>query len=112
MRPSERADPPSQIQCPQGDFLAAHPIHNRLVAGSQVNPRLPSFIGAAEAEKKTAILCTIVESCRRRGVDPLAYLHDVLTRLPRSTNHTVHELTPENWAKARSASKKRYAAAA
>jgi transposase len=70
------------------------------------------FIGAAEAGKKTAILYTIVESCRRRGIDPLAYLHDVLTRLPRSTNHTVHELTPENWAKARSASKKQYAAAA
>ena len=70
------------------------------------------FIGAAEAGKKTAILYTIVESCRRRGIDPLAYLHDVLTRIPRYTNHTVHELTPENWAKARSASKKQYAAAA
>ena len=70
------------------------------------------FIGAAEAGKKTAILYTIVESCRRRGIDPLAYLHDVLTRLPRYTNHTVHELTPENWAKARAASQKQYAAAA
>ena len=70
------------------------------------------FIGAAEAGKKTAILYTIVESCRRRGIDPLAYLHDVLTRIPRYTNHTVHELTPENWAKARAASQKQYAAAA
>jgi len=32
---------------------------------------------------------------------PWLYLHDVLT--PRYTN-TVHELTPENWAKARAAS--------
>ncbi len=70
------------------------------------------FIGAAEAGKKTAILYTILESCRRRGIDPLAYLHDVLTRLPLATNHTVHELTPENWAKARATSQKRYAAAA
>jgi len=70
------------------------------------------FVGAAEAGKKTAILYTIVESCRRQGIDPLAYLHDVLTRLPRYTNHTVHELTPENWAKARTSSQKQYAAAA
>ena len=60
--------------------------------------------------EETAILHSIVESCRRRGIDPLAYLYDVLTRLPRSTNHTVHELTPENWAKARSAPQKQYAA--
>ena len=70
------------------------------------------FIGAAEAGKKTAILYTIVESCRRRGIDPLAYLRDVLTRIPRYTNHTVHELTPENWAKARSTPQKQYDVAA
>jgi len=70
------------------------------------------FIGAAEAGKKTAILYTLVESCRHRGIDPRAYLHDVLTRLPRTTNHTVHELTPENWAKARAAATKTHAAAA
>lgn len=70
------------------------------------------FIGGAEAGKKTAILYTVLESCRRRGIDPLAYLHDVLTRLPRATNHSVHELTPENWAKAHAASRQQYAAAA
>jgi transposase len=67
---------------------------------------------AAEAGKKTAILYTILESCRHRGIDPLAFLHDVLTRIPRYTNHTVHELTPENCAKARAAFQKQYAAAA
>ncbi len=70
------------------------------------------FIGAAEAGKKAAILYTIVESCRRLGVDPYAYLHDVLTRLPRTTNHTIGALTPKNWAKARSATKFHQAAAA
>ena len=91
-------------------------IDNNLVENSirpsAVGKKNWLFIGAAEAGKKTAILYTIMESCRRRGIDPLAYLHDVLTRLPRYTNHTVHELTPENWAKARAASQKQYAAAA
>jgi transposase len=62
------------------------------------------FIGEAAAGERSAILYTIIESCRRRGIDPLAYLRDVLTRLPSATNWTVHELTPENWAKSAQAS--------
>ena len=33
-----------------------------------------------------AVLYTIVECCRRRGVEPNAYLRDILTRLPNLTN--------------------------
>ncbi len=58
------------------------------------------FIGAAHAGERSAILYTIVESCRRRGIDPLAYLRDVLARLPYATNRTVDQLTPQNWGKA------------
>ena len=42
----------------------------------------------------------MVESCRRRGLDPYAYLRDVLTRLPRMTNRQTSEVTPEACAKA------------
>lgn len=70
------------------------------------------FVGAAEAGKKAAILYTIVEACRRLGIDPQAYLHDILTRLPHTTNHTVSALTPENWAKARTSKPAHRAAAA
>ena len=59
------------------------------------------FIGAAEAGQRSAILYTVVESCHRRGLDPYAYLRDVLTRLPRMTNKQTSEVTPEAWAKAR-----------
>lgn len=59
------------------------------------------FIGAAEAGQRSAILYTVVESCRRRGLDPYAYLRDVLTRLPQMTNRQTIEVTPEAWAKAR-----------
>jgi transposase len=57
------------------------------------------FIGAAEAGQRSAILYTIVESCRRRGLDPYAYLRHVLTRLPHATNWQIADLTPEAWAK-------------
>ena len=57
------------------------------------------FIGEAEAGHRGAILYTVIESCRRRGIDPLAYLRDVLTRLPSMTNWQIKEVTPEAWAK-------------
>ena len=36
---------------------------------------------------------------RRRGIDPYAYLRDVLTRLPHMTNHQIPEVLPVAWAK-------------
>ena len=57
------------------------------------------FIGAAEVGQRGAILYTLVESCRRRGIDPSAYLRDVLTRLPAMLNTEIASLTPEAWAK-------------
>jgi transposase len=59
------------------------------------------FMGDADAGERGAILYTLIESCRRRGIDPYAYLKDVLARLPRMTNHQIPEVTPTAWAKAR-----------
>lgn len=52
------------------------------------------FIGEANAGQRSAIIYTVIESCRRRGIDPYAYLKDVLTRLPSMTNHQIGEITP------------------
>ena len=58
------------------------------------------FVGEAEAGERGAIIYTLIECCRRRGIDPYAYLKDVLTRLPCMTNHQIPEVTPAAWAKA------------
>lgn len=55
------------------------------------------FVGEANAGERAAIIYTLVESCRRRGLDPYAYLKDVLTRLPNMTNHQIPEVTPAAW---------------
>lgn len=57
------------------------------------------FVGEAQAGERGAILYTVIESCRRRAIDPYAYLRDVLTRLPNMTNHQIPEVTPEAWGK-------------
>ena len=58
------------------------------------------FIGEAQAGARSAIIYTVIECCRRRGLDPFAYLRDVFARLPSMTNWQVKDLTPEAWAKA------------
>jgi transposase len=59
------------------------------------------FIGDADAGQRSAIIYTLIESCRRRGLDPFAYLRDVLTRLPNMTNWQIPEVTPQAWSKKR-----------
>jgi len=68
------------------------------------------FIGAADAGQRGAILYTIVESCRRRGINPYAYLRDVLTRLPKMQMSEVAHITPEAWQTAQRATQRRRAA--
>jgi transposase len=57
------------------------------------------FIGEAEAGQRSAILFTLIEACRSRGIDPQTYLREVLTRLPTLTNRQIKDVTPEAWAK-------------
>ena len=56
------------------------------------------FIGHPDAGERSAIIYSIMGSCRRRGIDPLLYLRDVLSRLPAMTNQDdLAPLLPANW---------------
>ncbi len=55
------------------------------------------FVGEAKAGDRGAIIYTLIESCRRRQLDPYAYLKDVLTRLPQITIQQVPGLLPGVW---------------
>ena len=56
------------------------------------------FVGHPEAGQRSAILYSVIVSCLRHGVEPLAYLRDVLTRLPSMTNQDDFDpLLPSRW---------------
>ena len=55
------------------------------------------FVGEAGAGQRGAILYSVIESCRRRKIDPYAYLRDVLTRLPSMTTRQIDQIVPANW---------------
>lgn len=59
------------------------------------------FFGSEEAGRRNAVIYTLIQNCRLHGVEPYAYLKDLLERLPRMTNQQVEQLTPLNWKKAR-----------
>ncbi len=68
------------------------------------------FIGREASGQKSAILYTIVENCRRHGINPREYVEDVLTRLPALKASEVAEITPVKWQAARSGKIRRQAA--
>jgi len=78
----------------------------KLGAKNPPSPRLRRpgwlFIGNEMSGQKCAILYTIVENCRRLGINPKEYLTDVLTRLPGMLASEAASLTPANWLQARS----------
>ena len=78
-------------------------VHNNLVENAirptAVGKKNWLFMGEAGAGQRGAIIYTLIESCRRRKIDPYAYLRDVLTRLPMLKNTQIPEVTPAAWVK-------------
>ena len=63
------------------------------------------FIGHPDAGWYSAVIYSILGSCRRHGIDPHEYLRDVLQRLPAMQNTQLPEITPAAWAKAKKLAK-------
>jgi len=59
------------------------------------------FIGHPEAGQRSAVIYSVLGSCRRHGINPAEYLHDVFERLPKAKTSEVKSLTPAAWAKAK-----------
>ena len=68
------------------------------IRGSAVGKKNYLFVGHPDAGERAAIIYSLVESCRRRGIDPFAYFKDVLARLPAMTSKSDFSgLLPANW---------------
>jgi len=48
---------------------------------------------------RAAVLYSLIQSCKLAGVEPLAYLRDVLMRVATHPQVRIAELTPKAWAK-------------
>jgi len=55
------------------------------------------FCGNDEAAERTAVIYSLLGSCRLAEVNPEAWLTDVLSRLPDHSVQRLDELLPINW---------------
>ncbi len=56
------------------------------------------FAGHDDAAGNWAVIASLVQTCRLHGVDPQAYLTDILTRLVKLwSNSRIDELLPWKW---------------
>ena len=59
------------------------------------------FVGSDNGGRTAAVLFSFTSTCHRLGIEPWAYLQDVLTRLPRTQAEQLGELLPDRWQAAR-----------
>ena len=63
------------------------------------------FAGSEEGGQNLAILLSLVETCKRNGINPHTYIEDVLTRISKTPSSRIAELIPHNWKLLREAEK-------
>jgi len=55
------------------------------------------FFGHPGAGWRSAVIYSVIVSCRRRKIDPWEYLRDLMRRLPAAKNHDIPDLVPARW---------------
>jgi transposase len=75
----------------------------RQLRGVAVGRKNWLFAGSMNGLRRAALLYSLVQSCKLVGVEPWAYLRDVLDRLPTHPQSRIGDLLPKEWAAARAA---------
>ena len=84
--------------CDHGDTRIDTNLLENAIRPSAIGKKNFLFIGHPDAGDRSAIIYSIVVSCQRRGVDPLDYIRDVLSRLPKmTTRDDLTALLPAAW---------------
>ena len=58
------------------------------------------MVGSPQGVQTSAVLFSFTSTCQRLGVEPWAYVQDVLTRLPTTPVGQHGDLLPDHWQEA------------
>lgn len=81
----------------EGRYLIDNNLVENDIRAPVVGRKRWLFIGHPDAGWRSAVIYTVIQSCRRRGINPQDYLTDVLSRLPAMKSHEVKDLLPSRW---------------
>ena len=77
--------------------LDSNPVE-RMIKPIVLTRKNSLFAGHDDAAQNWAVVASLIQTCRLHGVDPQAYLTDILTRLVNLWPHSrIDELLPWNW---------------
>jgi transposase len=80
-----------------GSFEIDNNLVENAIRPTAVGRKRWLFIGHPEAGWRSAVIYSMLTSCRRRGINPRDYLTDVLARLPQININQIDSLLPGNW---------------
>ena len=84
--------------CEDGDLAIDNNATERAIRGVAVGRGNWIFFGSDQGGKTAAVLRSFVASCQRVGVEPFAWLKDVLSRTADHPITRLAELLPHHWA--------------
>jgi transposase len=80
-----------------GRICLSNNAAERALRGIAVGRRNWTFAGSDRGGERAAAIYTLIETCKLNGVDPQAWLADVLARLPDHPAKRITDLLPWNW---------------
>jgi transposase len=80
-----------------GRICMSNNAAERALRGIAVGRRNWTFAGSDRGGERAAAIYTLIETAKLNGIDPQAWLADVLARLPDHPAKRITELLPWNW---------------
>lgn len=80
-----------------GDLSIDNNISEREMKYIAMGRRAWLFLGSDTGGKNHAIVLSLLSTCRRHGVEPWAYLTDVIERLTDGSEKNLEDLLPNKW---------------
>jgi hypothetical protein len=85
----------------EGALESDNPLVENAIRPSALGPKHGLLLGHLTAGERSAIIYTLLGSCRRHGINPFDYLKDLFTRLPAAKITETKQFSPADWAKAK-----------
>ena len=88
-----------QVYVEQGQVEIDNNLVENAIRPAALGRKNWMFVGDEDAGWRSAVIYTILQSCKTYGINPYTYLKDVLERLPQMTIQAIDQITPSAWAK-------------